>query len=598
MTDVFKYGQQDLIYQLNQLAKAKDIVDIPQNSAAAAASAAASAAAAAAAAASDGTAAIAASKAAAALKSLDARYLGAKALPPDVDNNGDALLAGATYWDMVLNGGCLRVFQAGAWVTIPTNVASQISSAPVGGIVATNLQAALAELDAKKAARATTLAGYGITDALPGLYVPTWGSITGKPQFAAVATSGSKGDVGLGSVDNTADMDKPVSSVQKSALDLKADKASLANVDNTADKDKPVSTAQKYELDLKASQNGNAAQDFKVASINGSFIGGMQNRVINGDMRINQRGVPNSGTYLIGYGLDRWHYDASVAGRVAYGPNFYNVATRPPGFPNYLGLGAQGAYSASAIEAYHLQQVIEGNHLADLQYGTASAKTCTLSAWVYSNIAGSHSGALYNILANKSFVFSFSIPVANTWTKIAVSIPGDVASEMNTNNMQGLHLRFNLGSGANFVRPVTGAWITGNMTGVAGAVNMLANNGNFLITGVQFEVGTATPFSRRSMSEELIMCQRYFEAGDAPFSYINAGGVYASAAYGNVSYKVTKRAPATVIVKDWNYFSAGADTAFTPGVSWSALSGFNFTGVGLVNWSGWASGTWAASAEI
>ncbi|UQV43379.1 hypothetical protein KIV45_15505 [Janthinobacterium lividum] len=267
MTDVFKYGQQDLIYQLNQLAKAKDIVDIPQNSAAAAASAAASAAAAAAAAESNGTAAIAASKAAVALKSLDARYLGAKVLPPDVDNNGGALLAGATYWDTVLNGGCLRVFQAGAWVTIPANVASQISSTPVGGIVAANVQAALAELDTKKAVRATTLTGYGITDALPSGYAPTWGSITGKPQFAAVATSGSKVDVGLGNVDNTTDAAKPVSTAQQTALNLKAPLAGpaftgnvtgitkamvgLGNVDNTNDVNKPVSTEQQAALNLK-----------------------------------------------------------------------------------------------------------------------------------------------------------------------------------------------------------------------------------------------------------------------------------------------------------------------------------------------------------
>lgn len=319
MTDVFKYGQQDLIYQLNQLAKAKDIVDIPQNSAAAAASAAASAAAAAAAAESDGTAATAASKAVAAFKSLDARYLGAKALPPTSDNAGGALLAGTTYWDTVLNGGCLRVFQAGAWVTIPANVASQISSTPVGGIVATNVQAALAELDAKKAARATTLAGYGITDALPSTYNPAWLNISGKPAFAQVATSGSKNDVGLGSVDNTSDANKPVSTTQQMALNLKAPinnptftgllrapvggvvmgndgtgiyspinstfriitagvdrlvfdavggttftgtvagitkgMVGLSSVDNTSDANKPVSTAQLAALDLKAPIN-------------------------------------------------------------------------------------------------------------------------------------------------------------------------------------------------------------------------------------------------------------------------------------------------------------------------------------------------------
>ena len=692
----FYPGQTDYLRKLNDLALAKDVADIPRNAAAAAASAAAAGQAATSASADAVKASAQAASASAAFASLDARYLGAKALAPTSDNAGAALLAGATYWDTVLNGGCLRVFQAGAWVTIPTNAASQVVSTPVGGIVAKNVQAALAELDSKKAARATTLAGYGITD-----------------------TSVIKADIGLDNVDNTSDANKPLSTPQQNAIPaiikanlsgyktmigLTASRAitaadvgaviygygadysvtlplpisigaklgdkilfiaikggaaqagitlsplgggvlfyqtglsSLAvmngqqvelisdgtntwqvgmctarmndnyDIARKAPIDSAVLTGvtkgevfvapsfytgeafngqqsslrsppatgvagsgnevaaygvagipgtnyagryywetipaaqanggnflfkQSYAMMLRATDasdnaitppllvvRGNGAVEIPgslavtgpvvVSNLNGSFIGGMQNRIINGDMRINQRGVPNSGTYLIGYGLDRWNYDASVAGKVAYGPNFYNVATRAPGFPNYLGLGSQGAYSASAIEAYLLQQVIEGNHLADLQYGTASAKTCTLSAWVYSNIAGSHSGALYNILANKSFVFSFSIPVANTWTKIAVSIPGDFASAMNTNNMQGLHLRFNLGSGANFVRPVTGTWITGNMTGVAGAVNMLANNGNFLITGVQFEVGTATPFSRRSMAEEMSLCIRYY----------------------------------------------------------------------------------------
>lgn len=221
----FYPGQTDYLRKLNNLALAQDVADIPRNAAAAAAAAAEAAHSAAVASADAGRASASAVYAGAAFASLDARYLGAKALPPTSDNTGGALLAGATYWDTVLNGGCLRVFQAGAWTTIPANVASQISSTPAGGIVATDVQAALAELDAKKAARAMTLAGYGITDALPGSYVPTWGSITGKPQFAAVATSGSKADVGLDSVDNTSDAAKPVSAPQQVALNSKLNAA-------------------------------------------------------------------------------------------------------------------------------------------------------------------------------------------------------------------------------------------------------------------------------------------------------------------------------------------------------------------------------------
>jgi hypothetical protein len=78
----------------------------------------------------------------------------------------------------------------------------------------------------------------------------------------------TKSMVQLGSVDNTADTAKPVSTAQQTALDLKANLASptftgtvsgitksmvgLTNVDNTADTAKPVSTAQQTALDLKA----------------------------------------------------------------------------------------------------------------------------------------------------------------------------------------------------------------------------------------------------------------------------------------------------------------------------------------------------------
>ena len=82
------------------------------------------------------------------------------------------------------------------------------------------------------------------------------------------AQSTTKGDVGLGSVDNTSDAGKPVSTAQQTEIDTKADIASptftgtvggvtkgmvgLGNVDNTSDANKPVSTAQQTEIDTKA----------------------------------------------------------------------------------------------------------------------------------------------------------------------------------------------------------------------------------------------------------------------------------------------------------------------------------------------------------
>ena len=89
-----------------------------------------------------------------------------------------------------------------------------------------------------------------------------------SPTFTGNVSGITKTMVGLGSVDNTADIAKPVSTAQQTALDLKANIASptftgnvsgitktmvgLGSVDNTADTAKPVSTAQQTALDLKA----------------------------------------------------------------------------------------------------------------------------------------------------------------------------------------------------------------------------------------------------------------------------------------------------------------------------------------------------------
>lgn len=106
--------------------------------------------------------------------------------------------------------------------------------------------------------------------------------VNGHALSANVTVTAS--DVGLGSVNNTSDASKPVSTATQTALNLKLDTStaattyvpqatqvnghalsgnvtvtksdvSLGNVDNTSDANKPVSTAQQAALDLKANVN-------------------------------------------------------------------------------------------------------------------------------------------------------------------------------------------------------------------------------------------------------------------------------------------------------------------------------------------------------
>ena len=97
----------------------------------AATNAAASATAAAASATSAGTsatnAAASATSAAASLDSFDDRYLGAKTANPALDNDGDALLSGALYWNSTALE--MRVWNGTAWVAVQTTSAATNAAA-------------------------------------------------------------------------------------------------------------------------------------------------------------------------------------------------------------------------------------------------------------------------------------------------------------------------------------------------------------------------------------------------------------------------------------------------------------------------------------
>lgn len=93
---------------------------------------------------------------------FDDRYLGAKGTAPTLDNDGAALQVGALYWHTP--GALMRAWSGSAWIDLATATASGIATTPAGNLSATNVQAALNELDSEKAI-AGPLAGSGITGA-------------------------------------------------------------------------------------------------------------------------------------------------------------------------------------------------------------------------------------------------------------------------------------------------------------------------------------------------------------------------------------------------------------------------------------------------
>jgi hypothetical protein len=240
---------------------------------------------------------------------------------------------------------------------------------------------------------------------------------------------------------------------------------------------------------------------------------GFKNRIINGAMTINQRAysaTPSSdGTYT----LDRWvtYGQASAASKFSVAQS----STAPSGFINSLLITSTSAYTVGSGDYQSICQFVEGLNVYDLAWGTASASPVTLSFRVYSSLTGTFGGAIQNSGRSRSYPFSYSIPVANTWTTISVTIAGDTSGTWLTDNNVGLRLAFGLGVGSTY-SGTAGSWAGTNYWSCTGATSVVGTNGaTFYITGVQLEKGsTATSFDYRPYGTEYDLCRRYYEKFD------------------------------------------------------------------------------------
>jgi len=238
----------------------------------------------------------------------------------------------------------------------------------------------------------------------------------------------------------------------------------------------------------------------------------LKNRIINGDMRIDQRnaGAEKNPAVNDTYYVDRWAVASGAASKFKIQQDA-GAVTPPTGFNDYLGCTSLSAYTAGSSEQFGIYQPIEGYNVADLAFGTASAKTITISFWVRSSLTGTFGGSVRNSAANRSYVFSYTISAANTWEQKSVTITGDTSGTWLVTNGVGMYVFFSIGSGST-VSGTAGSWAAANYVQPTGATSVVGTNGaTFYITGVQLEQNTsATPFERRLYNQELANCQRYY----------------------------------------------------------------------------------------
>ena len=322
----------------------------------------------------------------------------------------------------------------------------------------------------------------------------------------------------------------------------------------------------------KAKVTANGLQDANGNSLRG---GNFRNLIINGDMRIAQRGTSATG---LGNGdngyhtIDRWQFFESGAFTGEFTMSQDTDVPSGKGFSHSLKFDCTTAdttlVSNDSIRIYHK---LEGQNLQHLKYGTSSAETLTLSFWVKSNKTGSYTAFMYEFDNAYQQCHTFTVDTADTWEKKTITINPDTVNSIDNDNGAGLLVSFIIGAGTDFTSGTQRTDWTAILNAdsfVGQTVNLADSTSNYInITGVQLEIGEgSSDFEFLPYDVQLQRCQRYYEhnygtgyAIGSAKSYpnnigcdINGFTTTNGQKYYTVPYKVVKRAVPSVTIYDGN----------------------------------------------
>jgi len=304
-----------------------------------------------------------------------------------------------------------------------------------------------------------------------------------------------------------------------------------------------------------------------ITSINSGQLGGSRNVIINGAMVVNQRGftgTAGTATHLA-YTTDRFRIEHVQDGAVSAGQTTMNSTVGgnayADGFNSALHYRVTTADALLSSSQYaSINQGIEGFNVQGFKKGTANAQQFTLSFWVRSSLIGTYIAELYDNDNTRQVSKSYTIDTANTWEKKTLTYPADTTGVFDNDNGASLYVSWWLAAGSTYGGGTLGTtWHTTVANRAAGQVNLLATAGNnFFLTGVQLEVGsTATEFERRSIGQELALCQRYCSVSRGGGGMYWSNGGYTAV----VNFPMVMRATPTVTITSLRYGYPSTTTA-------------------------------------
>jgi hypothetical protein len=322
-------------------------------------------------------------------------------------------------------------------------------------------------------------------------------------------------------------------------------------------------TTPGYTLDVNGSMN--------VATVSSTTGLMFRNRIINGDMRIAQRGTSNVVVSATGcYFVDRFvnYFVISSGGATAY-QNTLSVSDTGPyqqGFRYAANVVITSTLSANPIIS---AQVLEGWTAQDLNWGTTYGSPITVSYWFKSSATGTFGHGIRNPgFFTVAYTGFFTYSVAGVWQYISYTVPAPPTGySWGTGTSASVELHI----GGSFQNSAAAGWNAGSSFGNSTGVNWYSPGGYIAYTGVQFEKGSvATPFEFRPYATELALCQRYYEIVLDNFTnnFAYGMGYFPGGSATNLwfNFKVTKRATPTLA--NGTVASGGGSGGGTIGTIW------------------------------
>ena len=288
-----------------------------------------------------------------------------------------------------------------------------------------------------------------------------------------------------------------------------------------------------------------------------------RNRIINGDMRISQRGTSNVGVFVTScYFIDRMtnYFAASSGGYTAYQNTLSTNDTGPyqQGFRYSANVVITSTVTSNPVLC---GQVLEGYTVQDFNWGTSFGSSVTISYWFKSSATGTFSYGIRNqVIYTYSYTGSFTYSTAGVWQYVSYTIPPPpTGSVWQTGNLGS----WEVWVGGSFQSSAAAGWNAGPSFGLSGSANWYSTGGYIAYTGFQLEKGlVATPFEVRPYATELALCQRYYEIGPRSGTWY-AYGTNNGRAIGR--FIVPKRAAPTITPNSGNIYGVTPTASFSSG---------------------------------